>query len=209
MPTFYITIAKVFSSSRTEIQSSTGWPKKQVLFLAVHSIEDRIWFQCDIIAKMDEQFVVLKTPDVIISELYNGQEIGLGEGRVVNVQIADVSSDDGTDQFLTLTSLPDIEIFLPATTPVTRQGDYAYLIPNVDKPGSIYKLDAKNTDANDRETFEIILAQLTAFADGASQFKKEVILVSPEDGKVVGELQGDIEEDPTLQLVSPNAHFSC
>ena len=91
---------------------------------------------------------------------------------------------------------------LPAYTRIIPQGDSAYLIPSQDIPNAIIRLDLASSSSNDRETFEILLSQFTAYEERTHDLvRKDLILIDSSDGHILGSVPHDnlvVHEDPAL-----------
>lgn len=136
------------------------------------------------------------------------------------------------DFYLHLNLPPELDLPMPATTQVYHQPPYAYLIPRWDfgpDSGAFTRIEfSPKASAEDRDTFETILAQCTAFlerapppkpdrpltqydprdyapggklADGKHGAHGQIVLIDEDNGSVVGELAADanIVEDPRLK----------
>lgn len=122
------------------------------------------------------------------------------------------------DFYLHMNLPPELDLPLPATTQIYRKPPRSYLIPRWDlKNGAFTRLEfPEKSSQEDVETFEVIMAQCTAFiehqpynpadwATGASMGggktrSGQIVLVDEENGSIVGELGegADIVEDSTL-----------
>src|SRR2546430_1154854 len=91
---------------------------------------------------------------------------------------------------------------LPAYTRIIPQGDSAYLIPSQDIPNAFIRLDLASSSASERETFEILLSQFTAYEERTHDLiRKDLILIDSRDGHVLGSVpHADlvVHEDPAL-----------
>lgn len=136
------------------------------------------------------------------------------------------------DFYLHLNLPPELDLPMPATTQVYHQNPNSYLIPRWDlgaDSGVFTRITfANDITSEDRDTFETILAQCTAFLERAAPPKPnrplqqynpqdyapggryhdakgqnqhgQVVLIDEDNGSVVGELAGDaqIVEDARL-----------
>lgn len=136
------------------------------------------------------------------------------------------------DFYLHLSLPPELDLPMPASTQVYNQPPHAYLVPRWDMgpdSGAFTRIEfSPNASAEDRDTFETILAQCTAFlerapppkpdrpltqynprdyapggklADGKHSSHGQIVLIDEDNGSVVGELAADanIVEDPSLK----------
>jgi len=91
---------------------------------------------------------------------------------------------------------------LPAYTRIIPQGESAYLIPSQDVTNAFIQLDLACSSADDRETFEILLSQFTAYEERMHDLsRKDLILIDSSDGHVLGSIPHDnlvVHEDPAL-----------
>jgi len=134
------------------------------------------------------------------------------------------------DFYLHLSLPPELELPMPASTQVYHQPPNGYLIPRWDlgpDSGAFTRIDfTPGVSTEDRDTFETILAQCTAFLERAAPPKPDrplkqynpadyatgsdsthgaghgqIVLIDEDNGSIVGELAGgaQIVEDPTLK----------
>lgn len=136
------------------------------------------------------------------------------------------------DFYLHLNLPPELDLSMPATTQVYHQPPHAYLIPRWDlgpESGAFTRIQfSPDISEEDRDTFETILAQCTAFlerapppkpdrplrqydpkdyapggqfADGKHSAHGQIVLVDEDNGSIVGELAADanVVEDPSLK----------
>lgn len=145
------------------------------------------------------------------------------------------------DFYLHLNLPPELELPMPATTQVYHQPPHSYLIPRWDlgpDSGAFTRIAfSPQASSEDKDTFETILAQCTAFlerapppkpnrplpkydprdyntdgklGDGTSEAHGQIVLIDEDDGSVVGELAGDahIVEDAALKHGTKSVYFS-
>lgn len=145
-----------------------------------------------------------------------------------------IPQDDIPDQdfYLHLNLPPELDLPMPATTQVYHQPPHAYLIPRWDMgpdSGAFTRIEfSDRISSDDRDTFETILAQCTAFLERApppqpdrplKQYDPrdyasggqlanpnhathgQIVLVDEDNGSIVGELAGNAQvvEDPKLK----------
>lgn len=111
------------------------------------------------------------------------------------------SSEDDVFLYLAI-GQNQFDLPLPAYTRIIPQGNSAYLIPSHDIPNALIRLDLASSSANERETFEILLSQFTAYEERTYDLiRKDLILVDSRDGHVLGSVPHDdlvVHEDPAL-----------
>lgn len=136
------------------------------------------------------------------------------------------------DFYLHLNLPPELDLSMPATAQVYHQPPHAYLIPRWDlgpDSGAFTRIEfSPNVSEEDRDTFETILAQCTAFlerapppkpdrplpqydprdyaaggryADGSHAAHGQIVLIDEDNGSVVGELAAgaNVVEDSNLK----------
>ena len=136
------------------------------------------------------------------------------------------------DFYLHLNLPPELDLPMPATTQVYHQPPRAYLVPRWDlgpDSGAFTRIEfSERVSSEDRDTFETILAQCTAFlerapppkpdrplkqydprdyaaggqyADSKHSSHGQIVLIDEDNGSVVGELAGgaQVVEDAKLQ----------
>ena len=136
------------------------------------------------------------------------------------------------DFYLHLNLPPELDLPMPATTQVYHQPPHAYLIPRWDlgpDSGAFTRIEfSSRVSDEDKDTFETILAQCTAFlerapppkpdrplkqydprdyapggqlADGKHTGHGQIVLVDEDNGSIVGELASGalVVEDPRLK----------
>ncbi|KAL1296596.1 hypothetical protein AAFC00_000090 [Neodothiora populina] len=141
------------------------------------------------------------------------------------------------DFYLHLNLPPELDLSMPATAQVYHQPPHAYLIPRWDlgpDSGAFTRIEfSERVSEEDRDTFETILAQCTAFLERAPPPKPDrplpkydprdyapagkltggkthnhgqIVLIDEDNGSVVGELAADanVVEDSRLQPGNKN-----
>ncbi|GAB7353166.1 hypothetical protein MBLNU459_g3697t1 [Dothideomycetes sp. NU459] len=141
------------------------------------------------------------------------------------------------DFYLHLNLPPELDLPMPATTQVYHQPPHSYLIPRWDfgpDAGVFTRIEfSPHASSDDRDTFETILAQCTAFLERAAPPKPnrplaqynpadyapggkysngkgtghgQIVLIDEDNGSIVGELAGDasIVEDSRLEQGTKN-----
>ena len=97
--------------------------------------------------------------------IQNGQESSLTPSGSQTMSLLMIASDQNTSDFhLHLQLPPELDLPLPATTQVFPKSPHSYLFPRPDLPGAFTRIELpEKVSEDDRETFETILAQCTAF----------------------------------------------